>query len=115
MKKHILHRLICESVAEVEQSQIDEFLSEFKDFDVKSQKDKLKHLQRYLEELKRHATTETYDKNSKGIYTRKFWRMYEDFKQLKSKIERYEQDKDLIDTFARTHKHYVFKKHGKIV
>ena len=115
MKKHILHQLLCEAVADVQKQQLDEFLAEYKDFDVKVQKEHLKHLSRCLEELKRHAATETFDKNSKGIYTRKFWKMYEEAKQLQSKIQRYEENKDLIDTFARTHSKYVLHKHGKIV
>ena len=66
-----------------------------------------------MQELNRHANSELYNKSN--VYTRAFWKLKEDIKQLNSKIARYEENKDLVDVFARTHKQYVLKKYGKIV
>ena len=113
MTKNQLKQLIVETVVETQQQQIDEFLSEFKNFNPKEEKKRLKILTRRLEELNRHANSELFNKSDR--YTRAFWKLKEDIKQLNAKLQRYESDKDLIDTFARTHKQYVLKKHGKIV
>lgn len=114
MTKNQLNKLIVEVVAETQQQQIDEFLKEFTNFNPKEEKKRLKILTRRLQELHRHANSEMFNNNS-NKYTRAFWKLKEDIKQLNSKLQRYESDKDLIDTFARMHKQYVLKKHGKIV
>lgn len=114
MTKNQLKQLIVEAVIETQQQQIDAFLNEFENFNPKEEKKRLKILTRRLQELHRHANSEMFNNNS-SKYTRAFWKLKEDIKQLNDKLKRYESDKDLIDTFARTHKQYVFKKHGKIV
>jgi hypothetical protein len=107
--KNQLKQLIVEAVIETQQQQIDAFLNEFENFNPKEEKKRLKILTRRLQELHRHANSEMFNN------TRAFWKLKEDIKQLNDKLKRYESDKDLIDTFARTHKQYVLKKHGKIV
>lgn len=113
MTKNQLKQLIVEAVIETQQQQIDNFLSEFANFNLKEEKKRLKILTRRLQELHRHANTELFNKSDK--YTRAFWKLKEEIKQLNEKLKRYESEKDLIDIFARTHKQYVFKKHGKII
>ena len=113
MTKNQLKKLILETVVETQQQHIDAFLTEFANFNSKEEKKRLKLLHRRLQELHRHVNGELYNKSN--VYTRAFWKLKEDIKTLASKIERYDQDKDLADTFARTHKQYVLKKHGKIV
>ena len=111
--KYQLKQLIIETVVETQQQQIDDFLSEFANFNSKEEKKRLKILTRRLQELHRYANGEMFNKSEK--YTRAFLKLKEEIKQLNEKLKRYESDKDLIDTFARTHKQYVLKKHGKIV
>lgn len=113
MTKSKLNQILVETVAEIQQQQIDKFLEEFKDFDLKSQKKDLELMHRRFQELKKYANQEMYEESS--LYTRSFYKVAEDIKQLNDKIKRYQENKDLIDTFARTHKQYVLKKHGKIV
>ena len=113
MTKNQLKQIIVEAVVETQQQQIDEFLNEFANFNPKEEKKRLKILTRRLEELNRHVNSELFNKSDK--YTRAFWKLKEEIKQLNEKIKRYETEKDLIDVFARTHKQYVLKKHGKIV
>lgn len=108
-----LTQLIFEAVDEAQQQQIDEFLNEFSEFDPKEEKKRLKTLTHRLQELNRHANTEMFNHSDK--YTRAFLKLKEDIKQLNEKLKRYDSNKDLVDVFARTHKQYVFKKHGKIV
>ena len=113
MTKNTLKQIINEVVTETQQQHIDTFLSEFANFDPKQEKKRLKILSRRLQELNRHANNELYNKSN--VYTRALFKLKEDIKQLQSKIARYEEDKHLADVFARTHKQYVLKKHGKIV
>lgn len=113
MTKNQLKKLIFETVVETQQQHIDAFLTEFANFNSKEEKKRLKLLKSRLQELSRHVNGELYNKSN--VYTRAFWKLKEDIKQLQSKIVRYEEDKHLADTFARTHKQYVLKKHGKIV
>lgn len=113
MTKNQLKQLIVEAVIETQQQQIDAFLNEFENFNPKEEKKRLKILAGRLQELHRHANSELFNKSDK--HTRAFWKLKEEIKQLSEKLKRYEADKDLIDIFARTHKQYVFKKHGKIV
>lgn len=115
MTKHQIKQLIAESFAEMQQKQIDEFLTEFENFDVKNEKQRLKSLLRQLQELKRHANTELYEKSGNYIYTRRFFKLKEDIEKLNAKIKKYESNKDTIDTLARTHKKHVFHKHGKLI
>lgn len=113
MTKSQLKQLIIEAVVETQQQQIDKFLNEFSNFNPKEEKKRLKILTRRLQELRRHANGELFNKSDK--YTKAFWKLKEEIQQLDEKIKRYEADKDLIDVFARTHKQYVLNKHGKIV
>lgn len=113
MTKNTLKQIINEAVVETQQQHIDTFLSEFANFDPKQEKKRLKILTRRLQELNRHANSELYNKSN--VYTRAFLKLKEDIKQLQVKIAKYEEDKHLADVFARTHKQYVLKKHGRIV
>ena len=113
MTTNQLKKLILETVVETQQQHIDAFLTEFANFNSKEEKKRLKLLQSRLQELNRHANGELYNKSN--VYTRAFWKLKEDIKQLQSKIVRYEENKDLVDVLARTHKQYVLKKYGKIV
>lgn len=113
MTKNTLKQIINEAVVETQQQHIDTFLSEFANFDPKQEKKRLKILTRRLQEFNRHANSELYNKSN--VYTRAFLKLKEDIKQLQVKIAKYEEDKHLADVFARTHKQYVLKKHGRIV
>ena len=108
-----LHSLILEAVVETQQQQIDAFIKEFASFDVKEEKKRLKHWMSRLEEMNRHAASEMFNESNK--YTQSYFRLKRKIKEMQEKIERYDQNKDLIDTFARTHKDYVLRKHGKVV
>lgn len=107
--------ILKESLAEVQQQQIDEFLIEFKGFDPKEAKKKLRILTRHLSETHRHANTELYQNNKDSAYTNRFWKIQEEIKSVNRQLKKYEENKDLVDAFARSHKDYVFHKHGKTV
>lgn len=96
MTKSRLKQLIAESLAEVHQKQIDEFLAEFANFNVKQEKERLKSLHRQLQELQRHANIELYEKNSKYIYTRRFFKLKETIKNIQSKIKNTKKIKILL-------------------
>lgn len=115
MIKHQIKQLIAESFAEMQKKQIDDFLTEFQNFDVKNEKQRLKSLLRQLQELKRHSNTELYEKSESYIYTRRFFKLKEDIEKLNAKIKKYEENKHIIDTLARTHKNHIFHKHGKLI
>lgn len=114
MTKSRLKQLIEESVLEAQQQQIDAFIKEFQNFDPKHEKQRLKQLTKKLQELHRHANSEMYDNKSKN-YTRAFFKLKEEIKELNNKINRYKTDKSLINVFVRNNRQYVLNKHGKIV
>ena len=106
--------MVKESVEDVQRRQIDEFLTEFRGFDAKLEKQRLKIYQNRLQELHRHMNSELFStaKNKPEKYTRAFWKLKEEIKTLGVKLKKYEDNKDMVDSFARTHKKYVFEKHG---
>ena len=114
MTLRVFKKLLKESFVEVEKQKIDDFLHEFDGFDIKKEKAHLNFLTRKLAELYKHAISEMYDSKS-NKYTSAFFNLKKEIKDLDKKIKRYELDKDMIDTLARTHKRHVFHKHGKLV
>lgn len=114
MNKIQFKKLLNEAIESEEQNQIDTFLNEFSNFDLKEEKEKLKRWTRHLEEYRRHSVSEMFQKKH-DKYTNGFWKLKENIKSLEQKINKYESTKDFIDTLARKHSKYVFHKHGKIV
>lgn len=104
---------MIEAVAEIQQQHIDDFLNEFSNFNSKQEKKRLKTLIHRLQELNRHSNGELY--NNSNIYTRNFFKLKKEIQQLQARVAKYEENKHLVDVFARTHQQYVLKKYGKIV
>jgi hypothetical protein len=108
-----LHKLILEAIDEVEQKQLDSFIAEFSEFNIKQAKQQLKELERKLIELKRNATQDLYSKHK--MHTKPYQMAKKQFMELGEKISRYESQKDEMDTLAIKHKSHLLRKHGKIV
>lgn len=105
--------MVKEAVADVQTRQIDEFLAEFRDFDASIEKKRLEIYKSRLQELQRHMTSEMFSSpKTPGKYTRAFWKLKEDIKKLSNKIHRFEKNEDMMNSFIRSHKKYVFEKHG---
>lgn len=113
MEKNEFKSLILEVYAEIEQSKIDSFISEFKDFNVKEEKKSLPLMLNRLKELHRHVKSNLFTNESNGL--KSFYALKNEIKSLKDKIHRYESNKDVIDALARKHSNYVFRKHGKLI
>jgi hypothetical protein len=114
MDRAELKSIILEVVEEIQQQKhIDEFVREFDGFNLKKEKLRLKKLVNHLAELKRNAANDLFTNETK--HTEKFFALKQEIVNLNAKIIKYEETKDVVDCYARTHKTHVFNKHGKIV
>jgi hypothetical protein len=109
-----LKHLIKEVVSDVyEQQRIDTFISEFKNFDVKEAKIKLKSMERKLIELKKNASKDLFtNENKRLLVYRTFLKKYS---SLKSKIAKYEEEKHIVNSLVIKHKDHVLKKHNMMI
>ena len=111
-----LNTILAESVADAQRQAIDAFLEEFKDFDVKHEKQRLKHLEKHLNNLQHHTHSELFSNGGNdSVMTRKFYAVQQEMQDLAAKIARYEEEKPMMNCFAISHSDHFFKKHGKIV